>query len=125
MEITTMNMSLKTAINFKEEVIQEEECLQMAVVTMVMMIDLKVMVIKIKTTYSRMKEGQWWVIGKKDQGITTAIDNTETIATVVTPEIDIKGEESLLSTKMTGEKEDRIEIEDIEEVTITILDQIL
>jgi len=65
------------------------------------------------------------VIGKKDQGITTAIDNTETIATVVTPEIDIKGEESLLSTKMTGEKEDRIEIEDIEEVTITILDQIL
>lgn len=125
MELTIMNMSLKTAINSKEEVIREEECLQMAVVTMVMMIDLKVMVIKIKTTYSRMKEGQWWVIGKKDQGITTAIDNTETIATVVTPEIDIKGEESLLSTKMTGEKEDRIEIEDIEEVTITILDQIL
>jgi len=53
-----MNMSLKTAINSKEEVIREEECLQMAVVTMVMMIDLKVMVIKIKTTYSRMKEGQ-------------------------------------------------------------------
>jgi len=125
MELTIMNMSLKTAINSKEEVIREEECLQMAVVTMGMMIGPKVMVIKTKTTSSRMKEGQWWVIGKRDQEITTAIDNTETIATVVTPEIDIKGEESLLSTKMTGEKEDRIEIEDIEEVTITILDQIL
>ena len=58
-EITTMNKILKTAATHKEEVtLGKIECLQMVVVTMVMMIDLKVMVIKIKTTYSRMKEGQ-------------------------------------------------------------------
>jgi len=54
---------------------------------------------------------------KIDQEITIATANTETI--VVTPEIDTKEEDSQLNTKTIEEIEDKIEIEDIKEATIT------
>jgi len=52
-EITTMNKILKTAATHKEEVtLGKIECLQMVVVTMVMMIDKRMI-----TNRIRMKEG--------------------------------------------------------------------